>query len=274
MPALINAYGVQLEEGRLPNPRTHQIVLSRAAATNRGLHVGDKVGRPVYEHDRGILTEMEVVGILSDPGSDSLRSDVWTGLASHEYLSSHELYASHRNILLVVPVKGYKDELDAWLEESVASERVEVRTYDRRLRMHQQDKWLVILLCAVVEGIIAVVAAVALAILSYTFFSQRREEFGTLHAMGHSRRWLVLRTMRETVSFVAVAWLIGAAVCMAGLAAMHAGVYVPRGLTLNFLNPAPWLFTLPMPLAVVAVSGGLVAWMLSRLDPVSIIERR
>jgi hypothetical protein len=42
----------------------------------------------------------------------------------------------------------------------------------------------------------------------------------------------------------------------------------------DFLNPAPWLFTLPMPLAVVAVSTGLVAWTLSRLDPVSIIERR
>jgi hypothetical protein len=29
-----------------------------------------------------------------------------------------------------------------------------------------------------------------------------------------------------------------------------------------------------MPLAVVAVSTGLVAWTLSRLDPVSIVERR
>ncbi len=84
----------------------------------------------------------------------------------------------------------------------------------------------------------------------------------------------ILRTVRETVSVVAVAWLMGAAVCMAGLAYMHIGVYVSKGLTLNFFNPAPWLFILPMPLAVVAVSGGLVTWMLSRLDPVSIVERR
>jgi ABC-type antimicrobial peptide transport system permease subunit len=274
MAGLIEVYGVQLEEGRLPNPRSDEIILSRAAAMNRGLRVGDRVGRPVYENDRRIPTEMEVVGILSDPEHDSLRSDVWTGFASYEYLSSHELYASHRTILLVVPVEGYKDELDAWLEESVASERTQVRTYDGQLRMHQQEKWLVVLLCAVVEGIIAVVAAVALAILSYTFFSQRREEFGALHALGHSRRWLVLRTVRETVSAVAVAWLIGATVCMAGLAYVHAGLYVPKGLTLNFFNPTPWLFTLPMPLAVVFVSAGLVAWMLSRLDPVSVIERR
>ena len=43
---------------------------------------------------------------------------------------------------------------------------------------------------------------------------------------------------------------------------------------LDVFNTAPWLFTLPMPLAVVTVSGGLVAWMLSRLDPVAVIERR
>ena len=73
---------------------------------------------------------------------------------------------------------------------------------------------------------------------------------------------------------VAVAWLLGAAACGIGLVYIQADVYAPRGLTVDFFNPGPWLFTLPMPLAVVAVSAGLVVWMLSRLDPVSIIERR
>jgi ABC-type antimicrobial peptide transport system permease subunit len=126
----------------------------------------------------------------------------------------------------------------------------------------------------VVEGVIAVVAAVALAVLSYTFFAQRREEFGILHAMGHSRPWLVRRTAGETASIVAVAWLMSAAVCVAGLFYMQTSLYAPKGLTLDILSPAPWLFALPMPVTVVIVSAGLVAWMLSRLDPVSIIERR
>ncbi len=43
---------------------------------------------------------------------------------------------------------------------------------------------------------------------------------------------------------------------------------------LNFLNPVPWLFTLPIPVAVITVSGGLVARMLRQLDPVTVIERR
>jgi hypothetical protein len=54
----------------------------------------------------------------------------------------------------------------------------------------------------------------------------------------------------------------------------QANIYAPKGLGMDFLNLAPWLFTLPIPLAVVAASAGTIAWMLSRLDPVSIIERR
>ena len=95
-----------------------------------------------------------------------------------------------------------------------------------------------------------------------------------LHAIGHSRPWLVLRTVRETASAIGLAWLLSVVVCIIGLAGVQFGLYAPRGLSLNFLNPVPWLFTLPIPVAVIAASGGLVARMLRRLDPVSIIERR
>ncbi len=52
------------------------------------------------------------------------------------------------------------------------------------------------------------------------------------------------------------------------------GVFVPLGLRLNVMNPIPWLFTLPIPVAVLTVTSGTVARTLSKLDPVSIIERR
>jgi hypothetical protein len=278
MQVLIDLSGVRLEEGRLPRPHSNEIVLSRAIAMNRGLGVGDKVGRPVYEDDYSIPTEMEVVGILSrssrDLQGDAETADLWSGFASYEYLNSHELYSSYPVSLLIVPTEGRKGELDRWLEESVASEQTAVRAYDTLLSRHRQDMWISLLAFAVVEGIIAIVGAVALAVLSYIFFAQRRGEFGTLHAIGHSRSWLVRRTVGEAASVVAAAWLMGAAACGIGLVYIQAEVYAPRGLTVDFFNLGPWLFTLPMPLAVVAVSAGLVVWMLSRLDPVSIIERR
>jgi ABC-type antimicrobial peptide transport system permease subunit len=225
---------------------------------------------------------MAVVGILSRP-STSLRTgpsrdrgenDLWLGFASYEYLTSHELYASHPVHLLVIPNEGQKAEMDAWLRKEVNPELVEAYTFEW---MRTNYRLLVLVLLAVfgvVEVIIAIVAAAALAVLSYVFFAQRREEFGVLHAIGRSQPWLVLRTVRETASTIGVAWLLSALVCGIGLIGVQFGLYAPRGLNLNFFNPVPWLFTLPIPVAVIAASGGLVARMLRKLDPVSIIERR
>jgi hypothetical protein len=125
-----------------------------------------------------------------------------------------------------------------------------------------------------VESIIAIIAAVALAALNHIFFAQRREEFGILYAIGRSRPWLVFRTFRETGSAVGLAWLLGATVCMAGLLVAQDAIYGPRGLSLNLANLTPWLFTLPIPLVVIAVSSGTIGRMLRKLDPVATIERR
>jgi putative ABC transport system permease protein len=282
LPHLVERYGLQWGEGRLPEPRSNEIVLVRAVAMNRGLHVGDTVGKPAYEDDHSIPTEMVVVGILrprsgqalSSRARDAQAKKVWTGLASYEYLRSHESYSAEPVRALVIPVEGRKAELDAWLEESVASDRTAVVTYEKWLQERREMARMLIPILVAVEGIVASVAAIALAVLSYVFFSQRRQEFGTLHALGHSRRWLVRRTVGETATVVAIAWLAGSVVCMLGLIFMQVRLYAPKGLTLNLLDPTPWLFTLPMPLAVVAVSAGLVVWMLSRLDPVAVIERR
>lgn len=63
------------------------------------------------------------------------------------------------------------------------------------------------------EYTIAAVAAIALATLNHRFLTQRKEESGILNAIGHSRRWLALRTMKETGGMAGIAWGVGAAVC-------------------------------------------------------------
>lgn len=274
LPALLDRFGMQLVEGRLPRARTSEIVISEAVALNRGLRVGDTVGGPVQQRDDenlliadDIPAEMLIVGLLSP-------EELWLGFASLEYLQSHELTASRPVHLLVVPAVGRKPELDTWLESSVASTRTEVLTHGARHRDSRQTTQAMLLVFAAVESVIACVAAVAVATLNYIFLAQRQEEFGILHAVGRSRWWLVIRTVRESVSVVAAAWLMGAAACIAGLLYAQTNVYIPRGLSLDFTNLAPWLFTLPIPLTVVAVSSGLVVRMLRRLDPVSIVERR
>jgi ABC-type antimicrobial peptide transport system permease subunit len=268
---LLELFGTQAQEGRLPRPRSNEIVLSAAVAANRGLDVGDVIGGESDDDDPLVVdnlpTEMAITGILSPDRP-------WIGFASYEYLRSHELTASQRHHLLVVPHEGQKETLDRWLQENTDVALARVITHEDREREDREMTTSIVLTFALLECMVAVVAAAALATLNHIFFDQRREEFGVLNAVGRSRRWLVWRTMKETGSAVGVAWIVGAALCGVGLLCMQSFVYGPRGLTLSFLDPTPWLLTLPIPLAVILASVGTITWALSRLDPVAVIERR
>jgi ABC-type lipoprotein release transport system permease subunit len=274
IPVLMDRMGLHLVEGRLPKARTNEMIVSQAVAWNRALHVGSTVGRPVQEGSEvdpwiseDIPTEIVVVGLLAE-------DDLWVGFASFEYLERHELTASRPIHMLVLPVRERKVDLDNWLLENVVSAQTNVNTFDKSLRQIQQTTRAMAYLFAAVEGLIAGVAAAVLAALNYIFFDQRREEFAILHAVGRTRQWLVARTVKETGGALAIAWLISAAVCALLLVFAQTEIYAPIGLTLNIFNPVPWLFTLPIPIAVLAATSGTVSRMLAKLDPISIIERR
>jgi hypothetical protein len=271
LPLLLEVFGVQVQEGHLPRPRTNEILVSAAIAANRDLRVGDVIGGK--EENGGALVvddlpaEMVVAGILSPDRP-------WLGFASYEYLRSHELTSSRSPRLLVIPREGEKQALDSWLETSVDSTQTRITTYGAEEREYREMTNSLVLTFALLECMIAAVAAVALTMLNHVFFTQRREEFGVLNAMGHSRLRLIWRTVKETGSVVGVAWVFGAGLCGIGLLAMQSLVYGPRGLTLDFFSLTPWLLTTPLPLVTVAAGVGTISWALSRLDPVAVIERR
>lgn len=176
--------------------------------------------------------------------------------------------------LIIVPRAGQKATLDALLESAFAGEERIVVTYGSYQAILTEATNAGLFAISLMESIIAVVAALALAGLNYIFVTQRRAEFGVLNALGLSRRQLVWRVMRETLFTTGLAWLAGVLGCAVVLAIMQYQIYAPAGFRLNFFNPAPWLFTLPIPVAVFVASAGTIAWMLSRVDPVALIERR
>ena len=266
MSYLMDLLGLRLVEGRLPQPHTNGIVISEALARNRGLHLGDSIGRPVYEQD-GFPVEMTIVGLLET-------DEMWMGFASLEYLQSHELTADFSTHLVVAPEAEGKAALDTWLLDNVDSSATVVQTYDKEWRRFQQHRSSGLWVLGVVLSLVAVIAAAALAVLNYIFFSQRRDEFGVLHAVGRGQGWLTWRAGRETLVTTAAAWLIGAAICIGVVLDLQLAVYVPMGLSMDLTSIAPWLFTLPIPLAVAAASVGTTNWMLKRLDSVSVIEGR
>jgi hypothetical protein len=281
LPILLDTYGLRLGEGEMVQPRSDQIVLTSALARNRTLDVGSLIGHPVNERDE-MPTELTVVGLLESTdsalveraGYDVPSKPRWAGFASYEYVDSHERYMGLPTHMLVIPVEGRDSEMETWLRETIASPRVEIETIEKSYRRWQGLVQVSQTITDIGIVILTVAAGLALAILNYVFFTQRRDEFGTMYAVGHSRAALLARSLRESVSVTAVAWLVAAAICIAGLLCFQTYVFAPVGTTVDLANPTPWLFTLPIPLAVVAASAGTIGWALNRLDPVAVIERR
>ncbi len=276
MAYLVELYGLELKEGHLPRPYTNEMVISEILAQNRDLQIGDVIGdpdHPVYPDAESLPMEFVISGIFAR--STTPEDENWLGFVSLEFLESHEaFYVPDVPPLIVVPKAGQKDALDDWLENELAGAGVSVLTFRRevdRIRQNAQSQMLVFVL---LESVIAIVAAIAMAVLNYIFVAQRQSEFGLLHALGHDRLRLVWRTVRETIFTTGIAWGFSAILCLMGLLSLQVGVFAPLGLKLNLFNLTPWLFTLPIPIAVLVATTGTTARTLSKLDPVSIIERR
>jgi ABC-type lipoprotein release transport system permease subunit len=276
MAFLADLYGLELKEGRLPRPYTNEMVIPETVAQNRDLALGDVIGdpdHPAYPGAEALPAEFVVSGIFARPSAPE--DENWLGFVSLEFLESHEAFpVPDVPPLIVVPKAGQKDALDDWLEYELAGQGVWVTTYRQELARAQNQTRNQILQMALLESVIASVAAIALAVLNHIFISQRQPEFGVLHALGHGRPRLVWRTVQETLFATGGAWILSVVLCLLGLVYLQYGVFESLGLRLDLTNLTPWLFTLPIPIAVVAVSSGTTARTLSRLDPVSIIERR
>jgi ABC-type lipoprotein release transport system permease subunit len=275
MAYLVELYDLELAEGRLPHPNTNEIVIPWTAAKSRNLHVGDVIGdrdHPIYPDAPTLPSELVVSGIFAP--AENLADDTWLSFMSLEFIDSYQSSWRADLSLVIVPKAGQKAVLDAWLESQVAGERRIVLTHDKQQAWFQKMMNLGLFTVSLMESIVALVAALALAGLNYIFVTQRQAEFGVLNALGLNKLELVWRVARENLFTTSTAWLFGLLGCAGILVYLQYGLYTPAGLRLDFFNPIPWLFTLPIPLAVVVASAGAITWALFRLDPVAVIERR
>jgi len=271
MAYLMELYGLKLAEGHLPRPNTNEIVIPWTVAQNRDIQVDDVIGNrdhPIYPGAPKLPSELIVSGILA-PDEDS-----WLSFSSLEFVNAYQDYWRSDLSLIVVPKAGQRAALDGWLENEIDGERRTVLTYGNQQAWWQDAANTLLFTISLMESVIALVAALALAGLHYLFVAQRQAEFGVLNALGFGRLQLVWRVARENLFTTGMAWLFGLLVCAIILAYLQYGLYAPAGMRLNFFNLTPWLFTLPIPVAVFVVSAVAVGWALSRLDPVTVIERR
>jgi ABC-type antimicrobial peptide transport system permease subunit len=276
MAFLIELYDLELKEGHLPRSGTNEMVIPEILAQNRDLKVGDVIGnpnQPAYPGATSLLVEFVISGIFAQP--ESPQDGAGWGFISLEFLESSEAFhLPDFPSLIIVPKSGQKQTLDRWLENELASDNAYVLTHHQEISRIQEMARQNMLGIALLEVVLGLVAALSLAVLNYIFTSQRQAEFGVLHALGYSRRQLVGRVFGETAFTTLASWGLSVILTLLLLLFMRFAVFDPRGLTFNLFNITPWLYTLPIPIVVLLVTAGSTARTLSKLDPISIIERR
>ncbi len=272
---LVKLFGLELAEGRLPRAGSNELAIPWTFARNRNLQLGDVVGdagNPLFPDAPDLPSALIVSGIFQP--ADSYANENWLSFASLEFVEAHREDWTAPLSLILVPRVGQKETLDAYLERELGGGSLRVLTYGNQTAEFRQQARELVMILGVLEGMIAAVAALTLAGLNYIFFLGRRIEFGVLYALGLGRRRLIWRGVYEALVTAGAAWLAAVLVFAGIVGGIQAWVYTPAGIQLNFFNPTPWLFTLPVPAAVTVAVTAALAWMLSRLDPVAIIERR
>ena len=257
---------VRLSQGHLPAEGQAEAAISDEVAKNLGVKLGDTLLDPTSE-DNYAPVPVKLVGLLQGPR--------WLGLTSKEFVDGNSPF-TWSGYLAFAPTRDIaaQERLDDAIERTVDKADARVWRYASLVKETQSALANLYLILNLVISIIVFSIAFVCGLLFNIYFTQRLPEIATLAAIGYPRSLLVRRALGETAILCFFGWLLGGALTIGLLEALKYGIFVPRGLLLNPLDPASFVFTVPLPFAITLVAVVTIGLRLTRLDPVSIIERR
>jgi ABC-type lipoprotein release transport system permease subunit len=250
MDTVLAQSGVTLVRGQLPQPRTNGVALSQEIVTALGLEIGDTFDWTKDEDNTAFARYVNIVSPLKVVGI--LEGSVRLGILSFEYLDSHERYRDlARYGVLVIARPGREAVVDDFLRQTIRSSRTDV--YTHKLLEEAAARAQAMLYVLFTPIVLLVTAAITLVVgaINQLAFMRRLPEFGTLHAVGRSKGWLVRRLTLETAGLAVAGWALGILASLGGMAVLSAAVYAPKGFACNPLQVMALVLVVPMPLAVI-----------------------
>lgn len=254
----------KLVKGRLPQSGEPEAVISTPLARNLGLGVGDALQKP-DDTDNFSIKVVKVVGIAE--------SDNWFAFTSYAYQQENH-FPDIDAFMAFAKTPADQAELDKWTENQLTGQNAQVFTYNQLEK--QADTMFTILyqILNVVIGTLVVVITLMMGMLVNIFLTQRIQEFGLLQALGYTKRNLTRRVLVETAIFVVGGWFLGLAVAFGLLNLVKVVLMDPHSFALNTLDVRAYAYSIPVPVAIFAVSLHTVWARFKSFDPVGVVERR
>ena len=268
---LLERFGATLVEGRLLRPGAAELVLTEDLANMLDVKVGDSYIVKSFEFYVGMETAPDptpfvLVGILN--------SDIELGLLSLAFLNRHNQFRQLPERLIVVAQEGHKNDVDHYLRSEILSTESDVMTHEMLNKRILNEALPGLIMLFPVVLLVSVAFSLMIVGINYLANIQRMPEFGILHAVGLSKRWLINRLTKETTVLALTGWLLGILCGFAALYLLKLTVFADGGYDLNYPLWLPIGFSSPVPLVITGFTFLMVRRLLTRLDTVSIIERR
>ncbi len=250
--------------GRLPEPGKPEILVSEPILRNLKKKMGDTILGP-EERNAFSPLEVKIVGVI--------KSETWMMLTSIEYFQAYH-FPPIDVLLVFAKNKSDQDAMGVWAEEAFKGQQA--RPYAWHLLEQETDSMFRILysILNVVIGTLVCVITLMMGMLINIYLSQRIQEFGLLQALGYTKRQMLGRVMLETILVVFGGWVLGIACGIGLLLIVKARLMDPNAFALDISDMGSFIYTIPVPMAILAVAAGTIIFKFRGFDPVGIVERR
>lgn len=264
IPYFLDRMGAQNMRGRLPEPGKPEVVVSENIARNLRLQIGDALLSPEDSENYSPF-EVKVVGI-----ADAHR---WFAVTSYEYLAENH-FPPIDSLLVFARTESEQRQLESWALEAFKGQRAEILAWSK-LEEETNDMFKILyqILNLVIASLVVLVSLM-MGLLINIYQNQRTVEYGLLQAIGYTKKRLVARALTETALILIGSWVLGAAIAFGLLNFVEKRLFYPRAFMLDPTDVGAYLYTLPVPLAILLVATVTVIGRFRRFDPVAIVERR
>ncbi|MBL8088150.1 MAG: ABC transporter permease [Chthonomonas sp.] len=251
-------------DGRKPRPGTPEALISEPLARNLGLKLGSTLLGPTIDESFSPMP-VKVVGIA--------QTNKWVAMVPIEY---HRLYHFPPIDVLAVFTKdpAQQPEFDSWALEAFKGERTRVFVYEDLDKDTTEMFNILYRILNVVIGALVLVITFMMGMLMNIYQSQRLQEFGLLQALGYTRSALLRRVLGEAAMVVIGGWLLGVLTAFGLLNLVKRILMDPQAFALDPLDRTAYLYSIPVPIAILVVAGLTVMIRFRRFDPVGVVERR
>jgi ABC-type lipoprotein release transport system permease subunit len=251
-------------DGRLPKPGAAEAVVSEPVARNLNLKIGSNLLGPKLD-DGFSPNNVKVVGIA--------KTDQWVMVVPIEYLRAYHFPPVDLGIV-VAKNPAEQDRLDRWADKHFKGQRAAILAYFQIEKNTDEMFRTLYQILNVVIGTLVIVITFMMGMLINIYQSQRIVEFGLLQAIGYTKRQILSRVLTETAMVVVVGWLFGLLAAYGLLNVANATLMAPRAYAINPVDKVAYLYSLPMPIAILVVAAATITVRFKNFDPIGVVERR